>query len=75
MGQHIVLFLPFCTFFKIFHVRLGKKTKNVSFYRRVCVCKGKTNIVIFFWFYPVGTLAPKGIPLNSKGENMRYVRF
>ena len=45
MGQHIVfLFLRFCTFFKIFHVRLGKKTKNVSFYRRVCMCKGKTNI-------------------------------
>ena len=31
MGQHIVfLFLRFCTFFKIFHVRLGKKTKNVK---------------------------------------------
>ena len=50
MGQHIVfLFLRFCTFFKIFHVRLGKKTKNVSFYRRVCMCKGKTNICQFFF--------------------------
>merc|ERR1719305_1565769 len=27
-----ILFFCFCTFFKIFHVRLGKKTKNVSFY-------------------------------------------
>ena len=33
----------FCTFFKIFHVRLGKKTKTVSFYSGVCMCKGKTN--------------------------------
>ena len=49
MGQHIVfLFLRFCTFFKTFHVNLGKKPKNVSFYRRVCRCKGKTNICYFF---------------------------
>ena len=49
MRQHIVfLFLRFCTFFKIFHVRLGKKRKNVSFYRRVCMCKAKLTFVSFF---------------------------
>ena len=47
----VFLFLRFCTFFKIFHVRLGKKTKNFSFYRRVCMCKGKTNICYFFFHF------------------------
>ena len=42
----------FCTFFKIFHVRLGKKTKTVSFYSGVCMCKGKTNTCqVFFQFF------------------------
>ena len=51
MGQHIVFaFLRFCTFFKIFHVRLGKKTKNVS--RGVYVCvKAKQTFVSFFQFF------------------------
>ena len=40
----------FCTFFKIFHVRLGKKTKTVSFYSGVCMCKGKTNTCQVFFF-------------------------
>ena len=42
----------FCTFFKNFHVRLGKKTKTVSLYSGVCMCKGKTTTCffsIFFW--------------------------
>ena len=43
-----VMFLRFCSFFKKFHVRLGKKRKNVSFYRGVCMCKVKTNICYFF---------------------------
>ena len=38
----------FCTFFKIFHVRLGKKSKSVSF-SRVYVCvKAKLTLVTFF---------------------------
>ena len=38
----------FCTFFKIFHVRLGKKSKSVSF-SRVYVCvKAKLTLVSFF---------------------------
>ena len=42
----------FCTFFKIFHVRLGKKTKTVSFYSGVCMYKGKTNTCqVFFPFF------------------------
>ena len=41
----------FCTFFKIFHVRLGKKSKSVSF-SRVYVCvKAKLTLVIFFYFF------------------------
>ena len=39
----------FCTFFKIFHVRLGKKSKSVSF-SRVYVCvKAKLTLVRFFF--------------------------
>ena len=39
----------FCTFFKIFHVRLGKKSKSVSF-SRVYVCvKAKLTLVSFFF--------------------------
>ena len=41
----------FCTFFKIFHVRLGKKSKSVSF-SRVYVCvKAKLTLVSFFYFF------------------------
>ena len=41
----------FCTFFKIFHVRLGKKSKSVSF-PRVYVCvKAKLTLVSFFYFF------------------------
>ena len=52
MEQHIVyLFLRFCTLFKIFHVRLGKKKKNVSF-TGVYVCvKAKLTFVSFFPFF------------------------
>ena len=39
----------FGTFFKNFHVRLGKTRKNVSFYRGVCV-KAKLTLVSFFSF-------------------------
>ena len=38
----------FYAFFKIFQARLGKNSKNVSFYKGVCMCKGKTNLVIIF---------------------------
>ena len=41
----------FCTFFKIFHVRLGEKRKNVSFYRRVCMCSRKWWNVSFFLLF------------------------
>ena len=41
----------FCTFFKIFHVRLGKKSKSVSF-SRVYVCvKAKLTLVSFFLLF------------------------
>ena len=41
----------FCTFFKIFHVRLGKKSKSVSF-SRVYVCvKAKLTVVSFFLLF------------------------
>ena len=41
----------FCTFFKIFHVRLGKKSKSVSF-SRVYVCvKAKLTLVSFFFTF------------------------
>ena len=44
----LFLFLRFCTFFKIFYVRLGKKRKNVSF-SRVYVCvKAKLTLVSYF---------------------------
>ena len=43
-GEMLVFFLPFFPNDSlIFHVRSGKKRKNVSFYRGVCMCKGKTN--------------------------------
>ena len=52
MGQHIVfLFLRFCTFFKIFHVRLGKKGKMLVFtYVYVCV-KAKLTFVSFVFLF------------------------
>ena len=41
----------FCTFFKIFHVRLGEKSKSVSF-SRVYVCvKAKLTLVCFFLLF------------------------
>ena len=41
----------FCKFFKNFHVRLGKKSKSVSF-SRVYVCvKAKLTLVSFFYFF------------------------
>ena len=41
----------FCTFFKIFHVRLGEKGKSVSF-SRVYVCvKAKLTVVSFFLLF------------------------
>jgi len=41
----------FCTFFKIFHVRLGKKSKSVSF-SRVYVCvKARLTLVRFFLLF------------------------
>ena len=38
----------FLRIFKNFHVRLGKKSKNVSFYKGVCMCKAKLTLVSFF---------------------------
>ena len=58
-------FFAFCTFFKIFHVRLGKKSKSVSF-SRVYVCvKAKLTVVSFFYFFlfctfPLGVIAVAG---------------
>ena len=43
------LMQPCDSFFKIFHVRLGKKSKSVSF-SRVYVCvKAKLTLVSFFY--------------------------
>ena len=51
MGQWNVFSFAFCTFFKIFHVRLGKKSKSVSF-SRVYVCvKAKLTLVSFFLLF------------------------
>ena len=53
MGQCNEMFFSFvfCTFFKIFHVCLGKKSKSVSF-SRVYVCvKAKLTLVSFFYFF------------------------
>ena len=51
MGQCNVFSFAFCTFFKNFHVRLGKKRKSVSF-SRVYVCvKAKLTFVSFFYFF------------------------
>ena len=67
----------FCTFFKIFHVRLGKKTKTVSFYSGVCMCKGKTNTcqvffsIIFFCTFPLEEIV---IPQKS-GEMKKVCTF
>ena len=41
----------FCTFFKIFHVRLGKKSKSVSFSRVYLCVKAKLTLVSFFTFF------------------------
>ena len=50
--DNVVFFVfAFLQFFKIFYVRLGKKRKNVSFYRGVCMCKGKTNTCYFFFLF------------------------
>ena len=50
-GEMLVFFLPFFPNNSlIFHVRLGKKRKNVSFYRGVCMCKGKTNTFLSLIF-------------------------
>ena len=46
-----VFSFAFCTFFKIFHVRLGEKSKSVSF-SRVYVCvKAKLTLVSFFLLF------------------------
>ena len=41
----------FCTFFKIFHVRLGKKSKSVSFSRGYVCVKVKLTLVSFFLLF------------------------
>ena len=41
----------FCTFFKIFHVRLGKKSKSVSFLRVYVCVKAKLTLVSFFFYF------------------------
>ena len=44
--------LHFCAFFKMFFVSLGEKPLVFSFYKGVCTCKCKTNIVWFFLPFP-----------------------
>ena len=44
-------FWRFCAFFKIIHVRLGKKRKNVSFLRVYVCVKAKLTFVSFFSFF------------------------
>ena len=51
MKWNVFFSFAFCTFFKIFHVRLGKKSKSVSF-SRVYVCvKAKLTLVSFFLLF------------------------
>ena len=50
MGQCTRFFFwRFYAFFKIFQARLGKNSKNVSFYKGVCMCKAKLTFVSFFF--------------------------
>ena len=47
--DNVVFFVfLFLQFFKIFHVRLGKKIKNVSFLCVYVCVKAKLTLVIFF---------------------------
>ena len=70
MGQHIVfLFLRFCTFFKIFHVRLGKKRKMLVF-TGVYVCvKAKLTFVSFFFLF----FAPFPYPIQTNFHNLDQI--
>ena len=53
MGQCNEMFFSFvfCTFVKIFHVRLGKKSKSVSFLRVYVCVKAKLTLVSFFFTF------------------------
>ena len=44
-------FLRFCAFFKIFHIQLEEKRKNVSFYTVYVCVKVKLTFVSFFSFF------------------------
>ena len=47
--DNILFFVfAFLHIFQNFPCTLGEKRKNVSFYRRVCMCKGKLTFVSFF---------------------------
>ena len=45
--MYCLSFLRFCTFFKIFHIRLEEKRKNVSFYTVYVCVKAKLTFVVF----------------------------
>ena len=44
-------FLRFCAFFKIFHIQLEEKRKNVSFYTVYVCVKVKLTFVSFFFLF------------------------
>ena len=69
----------FCTFFNKFHVRLGKKSKSVSF-SRVYVCvKAKLTVVSFFFtfFYfapfPNANIFQAGMSVKNDREVGLYI--
>ena len=78
MGKYIeflvFVFLRFCTVFKIFHVRLGKKGKMLDF-TGVYVCvKAKLTFVRFFSFFFLHLSLITNIE-KSHGKNMQSVEF
>ena len=76
MGQYF--FFAFCTFFKIFHVRLGGKSKSVSF-SRVYVCvKAKLTLVSFCYFFfmqlPLRPLSVKSVSYMTHSQMLGKVK-
>ena len=59
----------FCTFFKIFHVRLGEKSKSVSFLRVYVCVKAKLTLVSFFYFF----FAPSPNAKNMKSFKVNAI--
>ena len=72
IGQFIFFwffaFLRFCTFVKIFHVRLWKKKGKILVFTGVCVCvRAKLTLVSFFLsFFLHLSLKPFSVKLGNE---------